>query len=728
MVSKINKRLEEHKESVSRSRTSSLWFQYLDMVAILKKSIKAKRTGRFDLHLQSVAFFFAAAGHHNYAKSARLYLQQMMALKDTHPKVYQDYQEGHHVFQRSDRYWAGLSQDLVIEQVLMRSLKTSGGLTRGTGFGERQRLVWLLSMPACAEINSAMQTLSGVTFTTLEQHKETGATRQARDHKDTQTLVSYLTDRSPFLSDPSLRSIASGRVADDTAKVDDAKNIGKKILDGMTEQNVPEVVIRKKGLAVTLATKLAVRVNDEPIVVDPLVLFQRLLKTAQSTPETIPSLFKYELTNLPCALFDASGLPRQASKSTLAEYLWSSAKEETTLPNENIHFVLDGGSLLHKLPWQRGSTYNQLAEMYAEFVAQKYKNATIVFDGYSTQQTTKAATHVRRHGTSVQVNFTGDMILQDAREKFLANPSNKQRFINLLSETLMKLGFQIHHAKDDADCLIVKTTPDVAASSTTVLIGEDTDILVLLLYHVTDNHHGVYFMPSGRKAKLWDIKTARAKIGTETCKRLLFAHAISGCDTTSMMMNIGKSLPVKLLRKSTLFQKIADVFMAANSHQETEEAGEKAVVLLYGGEEKDSLNHLRYVKYVQKVAISTKSFQPSSLPPSSSAAKYHCFHVYFQVQAWENLNNASLDPRQWGWEVDNRMLLHMLTDLPAAPEELLTVIRCNCKTDCSTTRCTCRKHGLVCTVACGHCRGETCVNVAPVNQDYEQDDEIDEEQ
>ena len=108
------------------------------MVRILKKSIKAERTGRFDLHLQSVAFF-AAAGHHNYAKSARLYLQQMMALKDTHPKVYQDYQEGHHVFQRSDRYWAGLSQDLVIEQVLMRSLKTSGGLTRGTGFGERQR-------------------------------------------------------------------------------------------------------------------------------------------------------------------------------------------------------------------------------------------------------------------------------------------------------------------------------------------------------------------------------------------------------------------------------------------------------------------------------------------------------------------------------------------------------------------------------------------------------------
>ena len=147
VVSKINKRLEEHKESVSRSRTSSLCFQYLDMVGILKKSIKAERTGRFDLHLQSVAFF-AAAGHHNYAKSARLYLQQMMALKDTHPKVYQDYQEGHHVFQRSDRYWAGLSQDLVIEQVLMRSLKTSGGPYTGNEF-RRETASCLASFHAC---------------------------------------------------------------------------------------------------------------------------------------------------------------------------------------------------------------------------------------------------------------------------------------------------------------------------------------------------------------------------------------------------------------------------------------------------------------------------------------------------------------------------------------------------------------------------------------------------
>ena len=39
--------------------------------------------------------------------------------------------EGYHVVRRSDAYWAGLSTDLVIEQELMRSVKTTGGLTHG---------------------------------------------------------------------------------------------------------------------------------------------------------------------------------------------------------------------------------------------------------------------------------------------------------------------------------------------------------------------------------------------------------------------------------------------------------------------------------------------------------------------------------------------------------------------------------------------------------------------
>ena len=77
-------------------------------------------------------------------KSAYIYCQQMQDLPNTHPQVNRSFLNGLHVVRCSDRFWAGSSTDLIIEQVLMRSVKTTGGLTRGRGMSETQRLVWLI--------------------------------------------------------------------------------------------------------------------------------------------------------------------------------------------------------------------------------------------------------------------------------------------------------------------------------------------------------------------------------------------------------------------------------------------------------------------------------------------------------------------------------------------------------------------------------------------------------
>ncbi|KZS20551.1 Uncharacterized protein APZ42_012726 [Daphnia magna] len=111
------------------SRTGSVWIQLLNMFRILKTFIKAERTGNWELHLQTTMEmlpFFAAAGHSNYLKSSYVYVQNMMSLKETNPLLYHLFQSGHHVIRRSDQYWAGLSSDLVIEQDLMRTMKSSG--------------------------------------------------------------------------------------------------------------------------------------------------------------------------------------------------------------------------------------------------------------------------------------------------------------------------------------------------------------------------------------------------------------------------------------------------------------------------------------------------------------------------------------------------------------------------------------------------------------------------
>jgi hypothetical protein len=117
------------------SRTGGVWIQLLNMIRILKTFTKAERTGNWEQHLQTTMKmfpFFAAAGHSNYLKSNYVYVQNMMSLKDTKPLLYHVFQSGHHVIRRSDQYWAGLSSDLVIEQDLMSTMKSSGILLQLT--------------------------------------------------------------------------------------------------------------------------------------------------------------------------------------------------------------------------------------------------------------------------------------------------------------------------------------------------------------------------------------------------------------------------------------------------------------------------------------------------------------------------------------------------------------------------------------------------------------------
>ena len=56
-------------------------------------------------------------------------------------------------------------------------------------------------------------------------------------------------------------------------------------------------------------------------------------------------------------------------------------------------------------------------------------------------------------------------------------------------------------AEGDADVLIVKTAIDSAVTHPTVLVGDDTDPLVLLCYHTKAEGKDLYFRPEAR-AKL----------------------------------------------------------------------------------------------------------------------------------------------------------------------------------------------------------------------------------
>ena len=413
----IAKRLDGISKSMKASRTSTLWLQYMKMLDILRQFIKAERTGNWQLHLKStyeILPYFVASGHNLYAKSGYIYLQSICKLEQTNPEVYEAFMRGHHVSRRSDRFWAGLSTDLVTEQVLMRSFKTTGGLTRGREMGETQRASWLLSMHACAEVNAAMQDFTQINYETSEQHEEMSTVRLKWDEKDSKAVLQYLQDRNPFTDDTSLRNISTGVVAQASASAERAEEIGKSILFSMENKTAVEYTFRKKDRVASIEKNSTVTIDSESVPVDPQLLFQHLFTAAGDLCDNPAEIFKYELCNFPSALFESTSMVRAANKAALAGAVWALGECHTTnntLLNTEI-YVLDGDSLLQRLPWRPRATFNGLCQLYTDYVTKNYSNSVFVFDGYETGPSTKDNMHLRRLRGKIgaEVHFKEDMI------------------------------------------------------------------------------------------------------------------------------------------------------------------------------------------------------------------------------------------------------------------------------------------------------------------------------
>ena len=287
---------------------------------------------------------------------------------------------------------------------------------------------------------------------------------------------------------------------------------------------------------------------------------------------------------------------------------------------------------------------------------------------------------------------------------------------------------ETHHASGDADLLIVQKAVQSATSCNTVLVGDDTDLLVLLCHHASLESHDLFFCPEPKKntkqPRIWNIKAVKQRLGPDVCQHILFLHAVLGCDTTSRLHGIGKGAALKKYQTNNAFREQAKVLHthSASMHDVTC-AGERALVILYNGRSTDTLDSLRHQRFREKVASSATHVRPQTLPPTSGAAIYHSMRVYLQVQEWKGSADGLLST-EWGWQLCDEGFVPLQTALAPAPENLLRIIRCSCLTDCSTLRCTCKKHNIECTPACGNCRGSGCTNSLQMSCDDDGDDDV----
>ena len=85
----------------------------------------------------------------------------------------------------------------------------------------------------------------------------------------------------------------------------------------------------------------------------------------------------------------------EPQKPTLADALWSTVQNQDVSIPTQAKYILDGGALLHNIPWETGSTFSSLLQAYSGYVLRKHEKAMVVFDEHQISSI-EDMTHRRR--------------------------------------------------------------------------------------------------------------------------------------------------------------------------------------------------------------------------------------------------------------------------------------------------------------------------------------------
>jgi hypothetical protein len=549
------------------------------------------------------------------------------------------------------------------------------------------------------------------------EHKELSAGRIKRDSEDFQKIKSWFNSHSPFDVRDHLVALDSGLV-DENHQVtcDRAESIGASIHVQINGKTYTDVSFKRSNQLINLQALYSnIKVNTENISVDPLTLFLRLAVIVEKKPEKeIEDYFYYELTSFPMSLFK-DGVMRSAQKHKLKDYLTESFTATPHVPTSVK--VVDGGALLWCCNWNKGETFANIFDKYIKFLNYLKVNV-VVFDGY--EQSTKDTTRSKRGSITQAVEIHESNPCPSDRSNFFSNYTNKKSFIRILEVKLRERGLTVYLCHSDADTTIVKVALNLSETGPVTVFADDTDILCLLLHHYksVDPSNKMYLTSmirkQNRQRECYNIGEIIDNTAENIINNVLFAHAFTGCDTTSAIHNFGKTSIFRKLEAEDLCSAASTFYEDDKSPDEIGNASIRFFQLLHSSTL--HLQQIRKQKYEEMITSDRAHIDPSVLPPSPRAAYYHGLRVYHQVRIWRSLIDRDIDPLDWGWKLKDGVFSPIATDEKAGPEDILKVVRCGCKGSCSN-RCSCRKMGLHCTSTCATCRGIHCTNVEKIDEE-----------
>ena len=161
-------------------------------------------------------------------------------------------------------------------------------------------------------------------------------------------------------------------------------------------------------------------------------------------------------------------------------------------------------------------------------------------------------------------------------------------------------GYSVIQYHGDADKDIVSEALRLATQGNPVtVVADDTGIIVLLLYHFSNDMADIYLLFGSKQLrrklkKLINIRELAEKTSRAVLQNLLLIHVWGGCDSTSAVYGHGKCAIITIIQKSdsvlSCCKTLAD---DAASYRQIASAGSKIFVKMYGGKPSDNLDYLR---------------------------------------------------------------------------------------------------------------------------------------
>ena len=485
-------------------------------------------------------------------------------------------------------------------------------------------------------------------------------------------------------------------------------------------------------------------------VVNTDVIFSRILGHLNSgrVPVSIDEVLATELAPIPVTLVDEK---QSILRSTTKAKLKNDLPIEATGQRMFDIVISDASAILRNLPWPgKGglvADFIKTCRQHVEQLLLEYSKVYFVFDRYF-RNSIKDEERLFQSKGITRTFVLNPGVEMPSQKIIMSVIKNKVQLINLIVSSLQEdpiiskncliltgsaevpykiqdgIVTQYHllrTSNEEADVIIVNqllwAVRDKEAANV-LIVCDDTDVFILLLHYYCQEGLRCCVMMQGpnKGRKLIDIGMNAAHIKEKLKidpKNLLALHALSGNDTVAACLGIGKGKALKVLREhsSLNFDLVGDLtcnFDALYS------MSVQFFSLCYGVKPEDNQSSIiptRVKVWYRKVSTATRA-NPAlqKLPPTDNSLRANVKRAHFQAAIWRSCNvqdPPQQSPELFGWfESEGRFMLPKFFDTTPtlAPEELLKLIRCQCKVllgRCTHSKCSCKEADAWCTKFCG---------------------------